>query len=101
MKNWICYNLFGEHPDDVDAYGMVLGLGIQGFLVFWAVYFFIYIPFFVAGWNTMTIQVQHTLNRLIAIHGYSAMFVSHMGEGISLYSVGGYHYRIRGDGTIL
>ena len=49
MKNWICYNLFGEHPDDVDVYGMVLGLGIQGFLVFWAVYLFIYIPFFVAG----------------------------------------------------
>jgi hypothetical protein len=49
----------------------------------------------------MTIQVQNTLYRLIAQHGYSAMFVQHMGEGISLYSVGGYYYRIRGDGTIL
>jgi hypothetical protein len=49
----------------------------------------------------MTIQVQNTLYRLIAQHGYSAMFVRHMGEGISLYSVGGYYYRIRGDGTIL
>ena len=50
----------------------------------------------------MTIQVQHTLRRLIAIHGCSAMLVRHMGEGISLYSIGGvYYYRIRGDGTIL
>jgi len=46
MKNWICYNLLGEHPDDVDAFGMILGLGIQAFLVFWAFYLFIYIPFF-------------------------------------------------------
>lgn len=49
----------------------------------------------------MTIQVENTLRRLIAIHGYSAMFVRHMGEGIGLYSVGGILYRIRGDGTIL
>lgn len=45
----------------------------------------------------MTIQVQHTLRRLIAIHGCSAMLVRHMGEGIGLYSIGGvYYYRIRG-----
>ena len=50
----------------------------------------------------MTIQVQHTLRRLITIHGYSAMLVRDMGEGIGLYSIGGmYYYRIRGDGTIL
>ena len=49
----------------------------------------------------MTIQVQHTLRRLVAHHGYSATFVQHMGEGISLYSIGGIMYRIRGDGTIL
>jgi hypothetical protein len=44
MKKWICYNLFGEHPDDVDAFGMVSGLGILAFLVFWTSYLFIYIP---------------------------------------------------------
>lgn len=45
MKNWICYNLFGEHPDDVNGYDMVLGLGILSFLVFWACYLFVYVPF--------------------------------------------------------
>ena len=50
----------------------------------------------------MTIQVQHTLCRLIAVHGCSAMLVRDMGEGIGLYSIGGVnYYRIRGDGTIL
>lgn len=49
----------------------------------------------------MTIQVQNTIRRLVARHGYSAMFVCHLGEGISLYSIGGIKYRIRGDGTIL
>lgn len=49
----------------------------------------------------MTIQVQNTIRRLVARHGYSATFVQHMGEGISLYSIGGIMYRIRGDGTIL
>ncbi len=49
----------------------------------------------------MTIQVQNTIRRLVAHHGYSATFVRHMGEGIVLYSIGGIHYRIRGDGTIL
>lgn len=49
----------------------------------------------------MTIQVQHTLSRLVARHGYSATFVRHLGEGISLYSVGGIMYRIRGDGNII
>jgi hypothetical protein len=47
MKNWICYNLLGEHPDSVDAFGMMSGLGIVGFLLGSWVYFFIYIPFFV------------------------------------------------------
>lgn len=45
MKNWICYNLFGEHPDNVNGYDMVLGLGILSFLVFWACYLFVYVPF--------------------------------------------------------
>lgn len=49
MKNWICYNLLGEHPDDMDTFGMVSGLGIQAFLVFWAFYLFVYIPFFYFG----------------------------------------------------
>lgn len=49
----------------------------------------------------MTIQIQNTLRRLVARHGYSATFVQHMGEGICLYSIGGIMYRIRGDGTIL
>jgi hypothetical protein len=49
----------------------------------------------------MTIQVQNTVRRLVARHGYSATFVQHMGEGICLYSIGDIMYRIRGDGTIL
>lgn len=49
----------------------------------------------------MTIQIQNTLSRLVARHGYSATFVQHLGEGIVLYSIGGIYYRIRGDGTIL
>jgi hypothetical protein len=51
--------------------------------------------------ENMTIQVQNTLRRLVAHHGYSATFVQHMGEGICMYSIGGIMYRIRGDGTIL
>ena len=53
------------------------------------------------GVEIMTIQVQNAIRRLVAHHGYSATFVRHMGEGISLYSIGGIMYRIRGDGTIL
>lgn len=49
----------------------------------------------------MTPQVQHTVRRLVARHGYSAQFIQNLGEGICLYSIGGYMYRIRGDGTIL
>ncbi len=49
----------------------------------------------------MTTQVQNTVRRLVARHGYSATFVQHLGEGIVLYSIGGIMYRIRGDGTIL
>jgi hypothetical protein len=49
----------------------------------------------------MTVQVQNTIRRLVTQHGYLATFVQHMGEGISLYSIGGIFYRIRGDGTIL
>jgi hypothetical protein len=44
----------------------------------------------------MTIQVQNTLHRLVAHHGYSATFVQYMGEGICMYSIGGIMYRIRG-----
>jgi len=49
----------------------------------------------------MTSQIQNTLRRLVARHGYSATFVQNMGEGIYLYSIGGIMYRLRGDGTIL
>lgn len=49
----------------------------------------------------MTPQVQGTVRRLVAHHGYSATFVESLGYGILLYSIGGYMYRIRGDGTIL
>lgn len=49
----------------------------------------------------MTTQVQNTVRRLVARHGYSATFVQNLGEGILLYSIGGIMYRIRGDGTIL
>lgn len=47
MKNWICYNLFGENPDSVDMFGMISGLSLLGFLAGCAVYLFVYIPFFV------------------------------------------------------
>jgi len=49
----------------------------------------------------MTIQIQNTIRRLVARHGYSATFIRHMGEGICLYSIGGIMYLVRGDGTIL
>jgi hypothetical protein len=49
----------------------------------------------------MTPQVQNVIGRLAAYHGYSAQFVEHLGYGISLYSFGGFFYKIRGDGTIL
>jgi hypothetical protein len=48
-----------------------------------------------------TVQIQNTLSRLVAHHGYSAVFVRDFGEGIYLYNIGGYYYRIRGDGTII
>lgn len=38
MKQWICYNLFGEHPDSVDTFGMVSGLMLVGFAVSCAVF---------------------------------------------------------------
>jgi hypothetical protein len=49
----------------------------------------------------MTIQVQNVIRSLVARHGYSATFVQYMGEGITLWSIGGIMYRLRGDGTIL
>ena len=49
----------------------------------------------------MTPQIQNTIRRLAAHHGYSAMFVENLGYGILLYSIGGMMYRIRGDGTML
>ena len=45
MKNWICYNLFGEHPDSVDAFGMISGLVVLCIPAVSCVYFFVYIPF--------------------------------------------------------
>lgn len=48
-----------------------------------------------------TPQVQNTLRRLEAHHGYSAKWIRNMGEGIQLYDIGGMYYRIRGDGTII
>jgi len=59
------------------------------------------IPIYLAGGKKMTIQVQHTISRLTARHGYSATFIQNMGEGITLWSIGGIMYRLRGDGTIL
>jgi hypothetical protein len=49
----------------------------------------------------MTIQVKNTISRLVAHHGYSASFIRHMGEGITLWSIGGIVYLLRGDGTII
>lgn len=46
VKKQICYNLLGENPEDVNIYNMLIGLGIEGLLVFCAFYLFIYIPFF-------------------------------------------------------
>lgn len=45
MKKWICYNLFGEHPDSVDAFGMVSGLVLLSFLL--CCVFFLFVPFIV------------------------------------------------------
>lgn len=50
---------------------------------------------------TMTPQIQNVIRRLSAHHGYSAVFVRKIADGIFLYSVGGIMYRLRGDGTIL
>ncbi len=49
----------------------------------------------------ITSQVWNTVSRLVAHHGYTATLVKHLGEGITLWSVGGIYYRLRGDGTIL
>lgn len=49
----------------------------------------------------MTPQIQNVIRRLVAHHGYSAVFVRTLGDGVFLYSVGGIMYRLRGDGTIL
>lgn len=49
----------------------------------------------------MTIQLENTLNSLVAHHGYDAEFVEDMGYGITVWSIGGIYYTIRGDGTIL
>lgn len=44
MKNWICYNLFGENPENVDTVGMIGGLVVMGVPVVSGVYLFVYIP---------------------------------------------------------
>jgi hypothetical protein len=49
----------------------------------------------------MTIQVNNTIRRLAARHGYGPTFIQQLGEGITLWSFGGIYYTIRGDGTIL
>jgi hypothetical protein len=49
----------------------------------------------------MTPQMQNTLARLTATHGYTPTFVQDLGYGIHVYSIGGYYYKLRGDGTIL
>lgn len=49
----------------------------------------------------MTPQIQNVIRRLSAHHGYSAVFVRTIADGVFLYSVGGIMYRLRGDGTIL
>jgi hypothetical protein len=44
MKKWICYNLFDEHPDDVDTFGMIGGLVVLGIIWFFALSFCVFIP---------------------------------------------------------
>lgn len=49
----------------------------------------------------MTPQLQNTIRRLTAHHGYTATLIQNLGYGIYLYNIGGIYYKIRGDGTIL
>jgi hypothetical protein len=49
----------------------------------------------------ITPQMQDTIDRLSDHHGYTAIFIKNLGNGVSLYDVGGIYYKIRGDGTIL
>jgi len=49
----------------------------------------------------ITPQMQSVIDRLSARHGYTATFIKNLGNGVSLYDIGGIYYKIRGDGTIL
>ena len=49
----------------------------------------------------ITPQMQNAIDRLSDHHGYAATFIKNLGNGVSLYDVGGIYYKIRGDGTIL
>lgn len=51
--------------------------------------------------ESITPQMRNTINRLSDHHGYSATFIKNLSNGVSLYSIGGIYYKIRGDGTIL
>lgn len=32
MKKWICYNLLGANPDDIDSFSLFSSLAIIGFM---------------------------------------------------------------------
>lgn len=47
MKNWICYNLLGENPDNVDTFGMISGLCLLSFLFGSCIILFVVAPFYI------------------------------------------------------
>jgi len=47
MKNWICYNLFGENPDNVDTFGMISSLCLLSFLFGSWIVLFVVAPLYI------------------------------------------------------
>ena len=46
MKSWICRNLLGENPEDIDSLGMTYGLSLLAFLFSSWILLFIVAPIF-------------------------------------------------------
>jgi len=46
MKSWICHNLLGENPENINAFQMAGGLSILAFLVGSWIVLFIVAPIF-------------------------------------------------------
>jgi hypothetical protein len=47
LKKWICYNVLGENPNTIDAFGIVSGLGILLFLFSSWAFLFVFLPLYV------------------------------------------------------